>query len=279
VLLTVSNLGKNVHRWRLGDDLFTALDARKRKARPEALAEPVAYTLVDPYPFNPRQPMMLPGVTLLPFIRAVAVSKDGGVTALASAEKLNALRRGPPARAVESGPHAKANYVAVSPDGRLAATGSELGTQVKVWDTDSGALVRELPADGPCRVGFNADGRWLLTTAGGCQLWDVATWKPGPVLGGTAFAFAADVPRLMALETGQGVIRLLDPETGRDYVRLEDPDRDVAAQLALSADGARLVALSRESLSVHVWDLRAIRRRLDASGLAGDWPPARPQSE
>ena len=40
-----------------------------------------------------------------------------------------------------------------------------------------------------------------------------------------------------------------------------------------------LSRLSRESLSVHVWDLRAVRRRLDASGLAGDWPPARQQSE
>lgn len=112
-----------------------------------------------------------------------------------------------------------------------------------------------------------------MTTAGGCRLWDVATWEPGPVLGGSAFAFAADVP-LLAMETGNGVIRLMDPATGRDYVRLEDPDRDVALQLALSRDGGRLVTMSRESRSIHVWDLRAIRCRLDASGLAGDWPPA-----
>jgi WD40 repeat protein len=123
-------------------------------------------------------------------------------------------------------------------------------------------------------VAYSPDGRWLLTTAGGCRLWDAATWEPGPILGGTTFAFAADVPRLMAVETGQGVIRLLDPATGRDYVRLEDPDRDVASQLALSPDGGRLIAMSRASRSVHVWDLRAIRRRLAASGLAGDWPPA-----
>jgi WD40 repeat protein len=271
VLLTVSNLGKNVHRWRIGDDLFAALAAAKD--RPESAAEPVTYSLVNPPPPVKRPIRRLAAAT--PFIRAVAVSREGGVIVLASGQRLNALHRGPPGRAVVAGPHAEASHVAVSPDGRLAATASDRGTQVKVWDTDSGALVKELPADEPCRVGFSADGRWLLTTAGGCRLWETATWQPGPVHGGTAFAFAADQPRLLALEAGTGVIRLLDPATGHEYVRLEDPDRDAAAQLCLSADGSRLVSMSEHTRSVHVWDLRSIRRRLDESGLAGDWPPGR----
>jgi hypothetical protein len=205
---------------------------------------------------------------------AIAASRPGGVTALAMGDEAIAVHRGPPQRLVLLGPHAGSVSVALSPDGRLAATGDYRGIAVKVWDTETGVLVKELPSGERCGLGFSPDGRWLLTTAGGCRLWDAVTWEPGPVLGGTAFAFAADAPRLMAVETGKGVIRLLDPATGRDYVRLEDPDRDVAFQLVLSADGGRLISMSRESLSVHVWDLRAIRRRLDASGLAGGWPPA-----
>jgi WD40 repeat protein len=205
----------------------------------------------------------------------IAASRDGGVSALATWDTVIAVHRGPPQRLVLLGPHAGLVHVALSPDGRLAAAADLKGAGVRVWDTGSGALVKELPSGEPCRVGFSPDGRWLLTTAGGCRLWHAATWKPGPVLGGTAFAFAADVPRLLAVETGQGVIRLLDPVTGRDYVRLEDPDRNVASQLFLTPDGGRLIAMSRASRSIHIWDLRAIRRRLDASGLAGDWPLAR----
>jgi WD40 repeat protein len=165
----------------------------------------------------------------------------------------------------------RARDVAVRPDGKRIATAGCSGG-VTVWDTDTGVVVKELPADEPSQVGFSPDGRWLVTTAGGCRLWDAATWVPGPVLGGTAFAFADEVP-LMAVETGKGVIRLLDPATGRDYVRLDDPEQDAAAQLCLSADGSRLINLTRDnSRSIHVWNLRAVRRRLADVGLAGDWP-------
>jgi WD40 repeat protein len=203
---------------------------------------------------------------------SIAASRTLGVTALSTGDTVIVLHRGPPQRPVLLEPHTIGHDLALSPDGRRAATGDNTGTVIKVWDTDSGALVKELPTGEPGGLGFSPDGRWLLTTAGGCRLWDAATWQPGPVLGGTAFAFAADEPRLMAAATGKGAIRLLDPATGHDYVRLEDPDADVAAWIGLSADGGQLIVLSRESRSVHVWDLRAIRRRLDASGLAGDWP-------
>lgn len=121
--------------------------------------------------------------------------------------------------------------------------------------------------------GFSPDGRWLLTTGGGCRLWEVETWRPGPVLGGgMAFAFAPD--GVLAVESGQGAVRLVDPGTGRDLARLSDPQQAVAMCLAFSPDGSRLVATSRAG--AHVWDLRLIRERLGALGLDWDRPPYPP---
>jgi WD40 repeat protein/anti-sigma factor RsiW len=272
-------------RWQLGP---VARAGRAADGRLPAAGEPLDLPAGQVYVYRG---IKTSGTT---WAKSVAASRTGGVTAVFTVDhKVFAFHRGSLRQRVLLGSHVYGINVALSHDGLLAATGGQPGTGVKVWDTKRGALVKELPNDEPCRVGFSADSRWLLTTAGGCRLWDTATWKPGPVLGGNAFAFAADptwkpglvrggtafafaanAPRLLAVETGKGVVRLLDPVTGGDYVRLEDPDRDVAAQLVLSTDGGRLIAMSHESRSIHIWDLRAIRRRLDASGLAGDWPAA-----
>src|SRR5262249_38269034 len=120
-------------------------------------------------------------------------------------------------------------FVAVSPEGEWVATGSHGATDVyvKVWDARTGRHVADLPAEGSSRVGFSPDGRWLLTTGGGCRLWSVGTWREGSTIGGAlgAFAFSPD-SKVLAVETGAGVVRLVDPDTGREYARLEDPNQD-----------------------------------------------------
>ena len=47
----------------------------------------------------------------------------------------------------------------------------------KVWDASNGKLVKNLPVGGFCAVGFSPDGKWLMTTGGGCRLWVVETWE------------------------------------------------------------------------------------------------------
>ena len=59
-------------------------------------------------------------------------------------------------------------YVAVSPDGLWAATGSHTETQVKIWDARTGSLVLELGLLGS-RVEFSPDGAWLSTTEDGAS--------------------------------------------------------------------------------------------------------------
>jgi tetratricopeptide (TPR) repeat protein len=166
-------------------------------------------------------------------------------------------------------------YIAVSPDGRLVATGSHTRTGVKIWDAQSGKPVKELPADGS-RVGFSPNGKWLMANG---RLWANGSWQPGPLLGSMngAFAFSRD-SKLLALETGYGVVRLVNPDTGRECARLEDPNQDRACDISFSPDGTQLVACNGDSQSlVHVWDLRAIREELAKMGLDWDlraYPPA-----
>jgi WD40 repeat protein len=169
-------------------------------------------------------------------------------------------------------------YVAVSPDGRLVATGSHNGTKVKIWDTSDGSLVKELPVEYASFVRFSPDGKWLATSGGGCRLWVVGSWQEGPRIGGGNFAFSLDT-KLLAVDAGDGAVRLIDPNTGREYARLEDPNQDRAHWLGFSPDGTQLVTTNDDSQSVHVWDLRAIRRQLAEIGLDWNLPALPPPSQ
>jgi hypothetical protein len=51
--------------------------------------------------------------------------------------------------------------VAVSLDGHWVASGTWVGTQVKVWDTTTGTLAADLPGS-DAMVGSSPDGRWLV---------------------------------------------------------------------------------------------------------------------
>jgi tetratricopeptide (TPR) repeat protein len=91
------------------------------------------------------------------------------------------------------------------------------------------------------------------------------------VSGGT-LTFSPD-SKLLAVETGYGVVRLVDPDSGREYARLEDPNQDSVSQgMSFTPDGSQLVTTSNDSYSVHVWDLRAIRTQLAKMGLDWDLP-------
>jgi tetratricopeptide (TPR) repeat protein len=210
----------------------------------------------------------------------VACSRDGRVIASAQRRGGLALRRDPPHHATYLGPHHDVRRIAVSADGRLAATASHSGAGVKVWEAASGRLVKELPVAGNARAEFSPDGRWLAASGSdGLRVWSVAnSWREVTHVAALPWAELAFSPdsRLLALDGGQGLVLLLDPASGREYARLEDPNQDRVKALRFSSDGTRLVTGSFDTSGIHVWDLGLLRR--DLAGLGLDWnlPPYEP---
>jgi WD40 repeat protein/Tfp pilus assembly protein PilF len=226
---------------------------------------------------GPPQRLPLPGVLR-------ACSPDGRV--VVSAPNLDwgvfVWCRDRPGKLVRITRHFDVRSASVSPDGDLVATGSHWGSGVKVWEAATGRLVADLvPTQSQVGGRFSPDGKWLATYSaiGTCRLWAVGSWQEGPPLGVNhgVVAFSPD-GKLLALETGEGLVRLLDPNTGREYARLEDPNQDRARQIAFSPDGTQLVATG-EAESLHVWDLRAIRAELADRKLDWGLPPYPPARE
>jgi WD40 repeat protein/serine/threonine protein kinase len=87
---------------------------------------------------------------------------------------------------VRYSPHGAVASAAVSPDGRLVATGS-WDHSAKIWDASTGHAIRKLlngHAGYINSVEFSPDGKELLTASddGTARIWDVATGQPsGPV--------------------------------------------------------------------------------------------------
>jgi tetratricopeptide (TPR) repeat protein len=67
------------------------------------------------------------------------------------------------------------------------------------------------------------------------------------------------------------VVRLVEVETGRVLAALEPPDPSGVNAMSFSPDGRHL-AVPQDDQRVHLWDLDAIRRELDALGLAAGIP-------
>jgi WD40 repeat protein len=146
---------------------------------------------------------------------------------------------------------------AFSPDGKLVATAPFVNSTIKVWNVDSGRMVRELPQDLVDQLAFSPDGRLLLTAEQdkGASLWRVA--NGGRMMSfaddaQTAFSFAGFSPdgRLFATAGEDGFVRVRD--LGGEIVatlRHQGPVLDVA----FSPDGSRIATSSADG-TARVWD-------------------------
>ncbi len=172
--------------------------------------------------------------------------------------------------------------VAVSPDGMLLATGSHNGTGLKVWNTQTGKLVKSfLPNTKHTAPQFSPDGRWLHDRNG--VRWDVKTWTEELVSVGDsqkgnrhAVAYSPDSRIIALCIYGRDTIRLLDAETLKELAQLQDPLHHSADFLTFSDDGTQLFSTSNSGRAAHVWDLRKIReglKQLDLDWKAAPFPP------
>jgi eukaryotic-like serine/threonine-protein kinase len=185
-----------------------------------------------------------------------------------------------PARILALQSHAKAAFIAASPDFQWIATGTWQGREVKVWEAASGKCARTLPVRGNAKPLFSPDGEWLVTGSGEefC-FWETTTWQPhhrirregaGDLWGEMAFS-----PDGSILAIGQSLKTtwLVNPHSGQMLAALEPGEHQ---PLCFSPDGHQLVTVG-EDHALFLWDLKTIRQQLAAINL--DWeapalPPA-----
>ena len=213
----------------------------------------------------------------LPFPRGVGIALDRSGRTLAVTCRISGARTfatvSAPGRTIPVGELDDCRYVALSPDGERLATGTH-GRGAQLWSLRDGRAdkVADLPIEFGGEITFSPDGRWLLTHASPCRLWEPATGREVRQIGGSGLGFSPD-SRLLAVQDANRLILLVEAETGRTLAKLESPDSCHADWATFSPDGSRLVVITNDGPAVHVWDLRAIRRRLAEMDLDWDTPP------
>ncbi len=162
----------------------------------------------------------------------------------------------------------------LSPDGRWA-----LSSAVPESGERDIKAVSWKPPVGDTEAFFTPDGRWLVTSPPGNAphgYWHLGSWQPGPTLpkhtAETAVLSPSPDGALLVYQDYKfGPTTLLAAATGKALATLEPPYDLGSTCRHFSPDGTRL-AVTTNNHTIHVWDLRAIRRGLAEVGLDWDMP-------
>jgi serine/threonine protein kinase/WD40 repeat protein/tetratricopeptide (TPR) repeat protein len=173
-------------------------------------------------------------------------------------------------------PHPDLCYIAMSPNGRWVATARLAGTEVKVWDAQTGREMIELPVRG-ATLAFSPDDQWLVTgTTDAFRFWKTESWQPDGMIARPndarcgQMAFTHD-GRLLAVARTPRLAQLIDVATCQEIAVLSAPNELMITAFCFSPDDSQL-AVATENQAVQLWDLRAIRRQLAEIGLDWDLP-------
>jgi hypothetical protein len=162
---------------------------------------------------------------------------------------------------VRYSPHGAVASAAVSPNGRLVATGS-WDHSAKIWEAATGRAIRKLDgghAGYINSVEFSPDGRMLLTASddGTARIWDVDSGKLTDVVlrGHTARLLAAtyshDGARVLTV-SGDKTARIWDATTGDSLRTLEGHEWGLLSG-QFSRDGKRIITGSQDE-TARIWD-------------------------
>jgi len=167
--------------------------------------------------------------------------------------------------------------VALSPDGRLLATGNAFAedqqsedSSVALWDASTGAMIDALGKKTPRQTGvtISPDGKLLLSLEvteagriGTATLWNIAErkqlWSTTIVGGGRAVAFSRDSRYVLV---GGVVAKLLDATSGKLLVDFKKNESYGITSFDFSPDGSRaLLGNGDWQANAEIWDTRTGR--------------------
>ncbi len=198
-----------------------------------------------------------------------------GVITLARVDTGAAIRRyempmEPVADEVES--TAAAYSVAVSPNGRLLASGGK-DEAAYIWDVATGTLIHTFDGhDGPIeRVAFSPDGKSLVTASWDMtiRVWDISRGRERTLLGhrlpvvdvafspdGKRFATCATVWGTESALPGEGELALWDAETKKSLTPVMDYS-DRILGIAFSRNSESLATAAWDG-AIRIWDVKAL---------------------
>jgi|UniRef100_UPI0037835601 serine/threonine protein kinase/WD40 repeat protein len=166
----------------------------------------------------------------------------------------------------------KAAFVSISPAGNWLAAGTWQGQGVRVWSLPEGR-VTDLTVAGSANVGFNLDGK-LLVTGNGQEyaFWTIGTWKQAHTVRtslGDFYGAMAFSPRgtAIAIESERNRALIIHAPTLRE---MTSPDFDRQRPLNFSPPYGDLLVNADARQHLVIWDVALLRQELKAIGL--DWP-------
>ena len=157
-------------------------------------------------------------------------------------------------------PHGHMTSLAVSPDGRILASGMAIGS-LYLSDFATGSLLARVTAHhGSVRaISFCQDSTQMVTGGmdGTVGLWDTVSAQTIRMLQGhedsvEKVMFTPDGRRIITAAT-DGTVRIWDPALGQELAALPG-QRDYPKAVALSPDGTRIVAAATDG-AVRIWGL------------------------
>ncbi len=224
--------------------------------------------------FGPPEPLCDPdtGFATAPF----EIGRDGKQVALCCEYGFKAVSLESPNVVESKSQHQDVRRVAIDARSKRVATAGWNGGNVCIWDSETGALLRTIPEQGPCLTEFSPDGSMLATVSSTIGIWDTTTWERiakidamGRPSSGTAACFSPDSRCLAASDTN-GRIHLFHAKTGKEFLLLKGSARKQLLSLRFSPDGTKLLALSGYA-PADLWDLGKIFAELDDRDLG--WQP------
>jgi WD40 repeat protein len=171
--------------------------------------------------------------------------------------------------------------IALDPDGCCVASTPNFGKGLKIWDANTGELIRELwPECFGASVAYSPQGDHLAVCGDSrIRIYVSASWEVAHEIendhGPTFIQWSPDGKRL-ACCNDPNVAILLDMETGQELASFHPPiEAGNIEAIEFSQKEDKLAVVYRNAVAC--WDLRRVRDELSAMGLDWEAPPVAPR--